>query len=116
MTDEERRIRATDTAELRAQALASPPLPAPEASAADALRGMAGWALGISMVGLTASFFVGWAIPLPLAGLVVAILAIRRPWESRALAWWAFALSVLGVIYSAGWLCWYAVQAELWLS
>lgn len=71
-------------------------------------RGYAGWALGLAVVGLAVSLFVGWGLPLGLAAVVTAILALRRPWESRAVAVWALVLGGVSVIYSAGWLLWAA--------
>ncbi|WP_052226237.1 hypothetical protein [Microbacterium mangrovi] len=72
---------------------------------------LASWALGIAIVGLGVSFFVGWGFPLGLAAIVVAIVALRRPWESRFVAIWALALGVLSVIYSAGWLVFAAIES-----
>jgi len=69
-------------------------------------HGMSGWALGLAIVALGASFFVGWTFPLGLAGIIVAIIALRRPWDSRFVAGWALALSILSVLYSIGWLLW----------
>ena len=42
-----------------------------------------------------------------------AIAALRRPWESRSLAVWALCLSLVSVIYSAGWLWWASTQGPL---
>ncbi len=39
--------------------------------------------------------------------------ALRRPWESRALAVWALCLSVVSLVYSAGWLWWASTQGPL---
>ncbi len=72
---------------------------------------LASWALGIALVGLAASFFVGWGFPLGLAAIVVATIALRRPWESRSVAVWALALGVLSVVYSAGWLVYAALES-----
>ncbi|HKT56365.1 MAG TPA: hypothetical protein VJR25_06300 [Microbacterium sp.] len=65
---------------------------------------LAVWALVLALLGLVVSFFVGWGFPLGLAAIVVAIVALRRPWESRVVAVWALVLGVLSVVYSAGWL------------
>src|SRR5690606_24659195 len=54
-------------------------------------RGLAGWALGFSIVGLLVSLFVGWGFPIGIAGMVSAIMALRRPLESRSMAVWALA-------------------------
>jgi hypothetical protein len=64
------------------------------------------WALSIAIVALAASCFVGWMLPAGLAGLVAAIVTLRRAGESRAVGIWALALSVVSILYSAGWLMW----------
>lgn len=63
-------------------------------------------ALLLAIVGLAASLVVGWAAPLGLVAVIVAIVALRRPIESRGVAWWALGLAVLSLVYSAGWLLW----------
>ncbi|MDN8548988.1 hypothetical protein PUW81_007700 [Microbacterium sp. NM3R9] len=72
-----------------------------------------GWALALAIVGLGLSLLVGWAFPLGIAAVVLAILALRRPWESRAVGVWALCLGALSLVYSAGWLVWGAMQAGL---
>lgn len=67
-------------------------------------RGLAAWALVFSIGGLLVSLFVGWGFPIGLVGVVSAILALRRPLESRALAVWALVIGVVSILYSAGWL------------
>lgn len=90
------------------------PLPTAEWIEPEPLRhGMSGWALGLAVVALGASFFVGWTVPLGIAGIIVAIIALRRPWDSRVVAGWALALSILSVAYSAGWLLWLADQQHV---
>jgi hypothetical protein len=74
---------------------------------------LAGWALFFSIVGLAVSLFVGWGFPLGLVGIVTAIVALLRPLESRRMAVWAIALGVLSLVYSAGWLWFAAIRAEL---
>lgn len=71
------------------------------------------WALALAIVALVLSLFVGWAFPLGIAAAVMAVLALRRPWESRTVAVWALGLAVLSILYSAGWLVWAAAQAGL---
>jgi hypothetical protein len=73
-------------------------------------RGVAGWALGVAIVALAASFVVGWCFPIGIVGVIVAIVALRRPVESRVVAGWALALALLSLLYSAGWLLWVAGQ------
>ena len=76
-------------------------------------RGLAGWALASSVVGLIVSLFVGWGFPIGLVGVVTAILALRRPLESRAVAVWALVVGVVSILYSAGWLLFAAAQASI---
>ncbi|GAA5038138.1 hypothetical protein ACFQRL_01300 [Microbacterium fluvii] len=76
-------------------------------------RGMAGWALGFSIVGLAVSLFVGWGFPIGIAGIVSAIIALRRPLEPRGVAIWAIVLGTLSILYSAGWLLWAASRTNL---
>ncbi|KAA9149113.1 hypothetical protein F6B41_15805 [Microbacterium lushaniae] len=71
------------------------------------------WALALAIVALGASFFVGWMLPFGLAGFVVAIAALRRPGESRAIAVWALVLSLVSLVYSVGWLLWVIPQLPL---
>ena len=76
-------------------------------------RGLAAWALAFSIGGLLGSIFVGWGFPIGLVGVISAILALRRPLESRAMAVWALVLGVISVLYSAGWLLYAASRANL---
>lgn len=91
--------------------------PAPEDEAAgewepadvavSAPHGVVGpWALGLAIVAIVASLFVGWMLPLGLVAVIVAIVTLRRPGESRAIGVWALVLGALALIYSAGWLLW----------
>ena len=76
-------------------------------------RGLGAWGLGFSLAGLLSSLFVGWGFPISLVGIVLAGIALRRPLESRAVAGWAMALGILGLVYSAGWLLWAATRMNL---
>lgn len=76
-------------------------------------RGIAAWALVAAVLGLVVSMFVGWGFPIGLVGIVTAIIALRRPFESRQMAIWAIVLSAVSVIYSAGWLLWAASRVDL---
>ena len=76
-------------------------------------RGLAGWALAFAIVGLIVSMFVGWGFPIGLVAVVSAIIALRRPLESRPVAVWAIVLGTLSILYSAGWLLFAAMQAHL---
>jgi hypothetical protein len=75
-------------------------------------RGLAGWALTFAIVGLV-SLFVGWGFPIGLVAVICAILALRRPLESRAMGVWAIAIGVVSILYSAGWLLYAATRANL---
>ena len=74
---------------------------------------VAPWALALAIVALAASFVVGWMLPLGLAAVVVGIVALRRPVESRSIATWAIVLGAVSMLYSAGWLLWAAWQLDL---
>jgi len=90
------------------------PLPDAEWVGTEQVHGtLSAWALGLAVVALAASFFVGWTFPLGIAGVIVSAVALRRPWDSRFMAAWALGLSILSVLYSAGWLVWLAVHEQL---
>lgn len=92
-----------------------PPLPwtGAEAEASGLHRGLAGWALAFAIVGLAISLFVGWGFPIGIVAVVSAILALRRPLESRAVAVWAIAIGTVSILYSAGWLLYAGWRAGL---
>ncbi|WP_406246333.1 hypothetical protein ACI7YT_14405 [Microbacterium sp. M] len=71
---------------------------------------LAPWALLAAIVALVASFFVGWGIPVAIVAVIAAIMSLRRPLESKAIAVWALVLGGIATIYSAGWLIWAALQ------
>ncbi|KJQ55052.1 hypothetical protein [Microbacterium sp. SA39] len=85
--------------------------PATAASATDDAR-LAPWALLAAIVALGASFFVGWGIPVAVVSVVAAIMSLRRPVESRAIARWALVLGLCATVYSLGWLVWAGMQFE----
>ena len=91
---------AAGTREVRAVPAAPSPRPARRASRA----------LTVAIVGLVLSLVVGWAFPVGVVAMVLAIRALRRPGESRGVAVWALCLSILSLVYSAGWLWWAVVQ------
>lgn len=68
----------------------------------------ASWALTFAVLGLVMSLVVGWGFPVGIAGVVLAILVLRQPGERRGMAVWALCLSLLSLLYSAGWLWWAA--------
>jgi len=76
-------------------------------------RGLAGWALAFAILALVASLFVGWGFPLGIVAIVAAIMALRRPIESRAVAVWAIVLGAVSILYSAGWLVFAGTSAGL---
>ncbi|MEW1961089.1 hypothetical protein AB0269_01345 [Microbacterium sp. NPDC077644] len=73
---------------------------------------LAPWALVAAIVALVASWFVGWGIPLAVIAVIAAIMSLRRPVESRAIATWALVLGLAATIFSLGWLIWAAMQFE----
>lgn len=73
---------------------------------------LAPWALFAAIVALGASFFVGWGIPVAIISVIAAIMALRRPVESRGIAQWALVLGLCATVYSAGWLVWAGMQFE----
>ena len=75
-------------------------------------RGVSGWALTVAIAGLIGSFFVGWGFPVGLVAIVLSIVALRRPVESRLVSGWALALGILSVLYSVGWLLFAAHQGS----
>lgn len=85
--------------------------PTAGAAAVDDTR-LAPWALLAAIVALGASFFVGWGIPVAVVAVVAAIMSLRRPVESRAIARWALVLGLCATVYSLGWLVWAGMQFE----
>lgn len=71
------------------------------------------WALTFAILGLAVSLVVGWGFLIGLLAVGLAIVALRRPWESRGLAVWALCLAILSLVYSAGWLWWASTQGPL---
>jgi hypothetical protein len=76
-------------------------------------RGIAAWALGFGIAALIVSMFVGWGFPIGLVAIVTAIVALRRPLESRMAAVWALVLGAVSLVYSAGWLLFAATRTDL---
>ncbi|WP_200838928.1 MULTISPECIES: hypothetical protein [Microbacterium] len=85
--------------------------PAAEPAPIDDTR-LAPWALVAAIVALSASFFVGWGIPVAIVAVIAAIMSLRRPVESRAIARWALVLGLCATVYSLGWLVWAGMQFE----
>lgn len=81
-----------------------PPAPLPRSAA---------WALTFAILGLIVSLLVGWGFLIGVVGAALAVAALRRPWENRGIAVWALCLSVLSLLYSAGWLWWASTQGPL---
>ncbi len=84
------------------------------APAALVRKGIGGSALSFSISALIGSCVVGWLFPLGIFALVLGIVAVRRPAESTALGRWAIGLSILSLIYSAGWIWWVGRQVGWW--
>jgi len=76
-------------------------------------KGLAGWALAFAIIGLMVSLFVGWGFPIGLVAVVSAVFALRRPLENRAVAVWAIVIGAVSILYSAGWLLYAALRANL---
>lgn len=87
------------------------PAAAPEPAEDDAK--LAPWALFAAIVALATSMFVGWGIPVAIVAVIAAIMSLRRPIESRAMAIWALVLGLAATLFSAGWLIWAAMQFEI---
>lgn len=85
--------------------------PTTDAATIDDTR-LAPWALLAAIVALGASFFVGWGIPVAVVAVIAAIMSLRRPVESRAIARWALVLGLCATVYSLGWLVWAGMQFE----
>ncbi len=68
--------------------------------------GLGGSALAFAIAALGGSFVVAWMFPLGVFALILGIIAVRRPAESSRLGWWAIGLSLLSLVYSAGWAWW----------
>ena len=78
-----------------------------------AARGMSAWALGFAIVALVVAMFVGWGFPIGLVAIITAIIALRRPLESRTAAVWALVLGAVSLLYSAGWLVFATTRTDL---
>lgn len=76
-----------------------PPAPKPPPS-------LAPWALALAVVALLAALVTGWLLPLGVIGVIVATMSLRRTHDSRPVAAWALALSLLSLVFSVGWLVW----------
>lgn len=87
------------------------PSTAPVATPVDDAR-LAPWALLAAVVALVTSMFVGWGIPVAIVAVIAAIMSLRRPMESRAMALWALVLGLCATLFSAGWLIWAIMQFE----
>lgn len=108
-----RDLSETPTGELLHMGIAPAPPVSPAPAAPAPLPTTGGWALTFGILGLIVSLFVGWGFLIGLVGAALAITTLRHRWESRSLAGWALALSVLSLIYSAGWLWWASTQGPL---
>jgi hypothetical protein len=88
------------------------PLPTllPEAVEDDVQRRVFSWIGAIlGSIGALASLFVGWLLPLPLAGIIFGVLGLRREEHGRTLAFVAIGTGITGLVFSAVWLGYYAI-------
>ena len=70
----------------------------------------------IGIAALIVAMFVGWGFPIGLVAIITAIVALRRPLESRMAAVWALVLGAVSLLYSAGWLLFAATRTDLLTS
>jgi len=75
-------------------------------------RSVAGLALMFAMFGLSMSWFMPWAAPASLVGVILGVIAVARPWDDRAAGGWALGLGIAGLAGSAfwAWQIWSALQ------
>ncbi len=69
-------------------------------------RQIASWALTCSMFGLSMSWFMPWAMPASLLGVIIGGIALSRSWEEKAVAGWGLGLGLAGTISSGFWAVW----------
>ncbi|WP_119696689.1 DUF4190 domain-containing protein [Microbacterium halotolerans] len=67
---------------------------------------LAGWALMCAMFGLSMSWFMPWAMPASVLGVILGSVALSRRWEDRASAGWALGLGIVGTASAAFWIVW----------
>lgn len=97
--------------------LGAPTAPTPAVAPPLSTRGLrasrgrtAAWSMTLSMLALVASWFVLWALPLGVVGVVLAINALAAHRAKRQLAWWGLGLGLGSILCSAFWIVW-ALQA-----
>ncbi|BFM24446.1 hypothetical protein [Microbacterium sp. che218] len=69
-------------------------------------RSLAPGALAAAILALVASFFTGWLLPLGAVAVILSIVSLRRPHDSTRVGVWSLCLSLLSIVFSAGWLIW----------
>jgi len=69
--------------------------------------------LTVALLALVVAMFVGWGFPIGLVAIITAIIALRRPLESRTAAVWALVLGAVSLLYSAGWLLFATTRTDL---
>ncbi|MCM3503462.1 hypothetical protein M3667_16450 [Microbacterium sp. P26] len=67
---------------------------------------LAPWALAAAILALVASFFTGWLLPLGAVAVILSTVSLRRPHDSTRVGVWSLCLSLLSIVFSAGWLIW----------
>lgn len=61
----------------------------------------------VGAMGLAASLFVGWAVPLPIAAVVAGIVSLRREVGAEVPAHIGIYTGIAGIAYSAVWFGYY---------
>lgn len=69
-------------------------------------RQIASFALTCSMFGLSMSWFMPWALPASLLGVIIGGIALSRSWEEKGVAGWGLGLGLAGTISSCFWIVW----------
>jgi hypothetical protein len=61
------------------------------------------------VIGAVASLFVGWMLPLSIAGIVFGVLGLRREEHGRVPAFVGIGAGLVGLVFSAVWIGYYAI-------
>lgn len=62
--------------------------------------------MSLSAFALVVSWFVPWALPLGIIGVVLALIALFGRRAKRELAWWGLGLGLGSIACSAFWILW----------
>ena len=63
----------------------------------------------LGVIGAVASLFVGWMLPLSIAGIVFGVLGLRREEHARVPAFVGIGAGLAGLVFSAVWIGYYAI-------